>query len=78
MLMALDLPLPKTLLSHAHWTMDRQKMSKSLGNVADPFEAISKYTADGVRYYMMRNGGIVDDAGQPLVNSHRPRPNTDA
>lgn len=40
-LLALDLPPPKTLLTHAHWTKDRQKMSKSRGNVADPFVSMS-------------------------------------
>jgi hypothetical protein len=36
---AADLPLPKHILTHGHWTMDRFKMSKSRGNVANPFEA---------------------------------------
>ncbi|QRV80422.1 methionyl-tRNA synthetase [Ceratobasidium sp. AG-Ba] len=39
-LLALDLPPPKTLLTHGHWTKDRQKMSKSRGNVADPLVAM--------------------------------------
>ncbi|KAJ1302733.1 hypothetical protein OPQ81_003046 [Rhizoctonia solani] len=45
-LLALDLPPPKTLLTHGHWTKDRQKMSKSRGNVADPFLAMG-YNQDG-------------------------------
>ncbi|KAF8688652.1 Class-I aminoacyl-tRNA synthetase, partial [Rhizoctonia solani] len=45
-LLALDLPPPKTLLTHGHWTKDRQKMSKSRGNVADPFLAMG-YNEDG-------------------------------
>jgi methionyl-tRNA synthetase len=45
-LLALDLPPPKTLLTHGHWTKDRQKMSKSRGNVADPFVAMG-YNTDG-------------------------------
>ncbi|KAG8983454.1 methionyl-tRNA synthetase [Tulasnella sp. JGI-2019a] len=61
-LMALDLPPPKNLLAHAHWTMDRQKMSKSRGNVADPFEAMRMYGVDPVRYYLMRNAAITDDS----------------
>ncbi|KDQ07725.1 hypothetical protein BOTBODRAFT_166781 [Botryobasidium botryosum FD-172 SS1] len=60
-LLALDYELPKTILAHAHWTMDRSKMSKSLGNVADPFQSIEHYGVDGVRYYLMRAGGSFTD-----------------
>ncbi|CAE6416600.1 unnamed protein product [Rhizoctonia solani] len=45
-LLALDLPPPGTLLTHGHWTKDRQKMSKSRGNVADPFLAMG-FNQDG-------------------------------
>jgi methionyl-tRNA synthetase len=61
-LMALDLPLPKQFLSHAHWTMNAEKMSKSLGNVVNPFFAMDRFGVDVIRYYMIRDGGIVDDA----------------
>ncbi|KAJ1965629.1 methionyl-tRNA synthetase [Dipsacomyces acuminosporus] len=61
LLMAADLPLPKRILAHAHWTMGSQKMSKSKGNVADPFEAIEQFGLDPFRYYMIRNGGIAND-----------------
>ncbi|KAG1156522.1 hypothetical protein G6F37_007529 [Rhizopus arrhizus] len=61
-LMAAGLPLPKQLLVHAHWTMQKQKMSKSKGNVADPFQVLKRYGIDPVRYYLVRNGGIVDDS----------------
>ncbi len=61
-LMALDLPLPKQFLSHAHWTMNQAKMSKSLGNVVNPFFAMERFGVDTIRYYMVRDGGIIDDA----------------
>ncbi|KAJ1663637.1 methionyl-tRNA synthetase [Coemansia sp. RSA 1813] len=61
LLMAADLPLPKRILAHAHWTMGAQKMSKSKGNVVDPFEAIATYGLDPIRYFIIRNGGISDD-----------------
>lgn len=61
-LMALDLPLPKTFLTHAHWTMNRAKMSKSSGNGVNPFAAIHRYGLDAIRYFMVHDGGIVDDA----------------
>ena len=62
MLMALDLPLPKTVLAHAHWTMDQLKMSKSRGNVVNPFEAMQRYTRDGIRCFLMYRGGLDYDS----------------
>jgi hypothetical protein len=68
MLLAADLPLPKTVLAHAHWTMGKSKMSKSRGNVANPFEAIQKWGVDGIRFYLMRNGGgLGEDAGESRI-----------
>lgn len=60
--MALDLPLPKAILTHAHWTLGKEKMSKSTGNVVNPFFAIDRFGADVMRYYLAREGGIKDDA----------------
>jgi tRNA synthetases class I (M) len=71
-LMALNLPLPRGILCHAHWTMNRQKMSKSVGNVVSPFEVMEKYDIDTVRWYLARNGGnFVDDVGTVPVRRHR-------
>lgn len=53
-LMAADLPLPKRVFAHGWWTSEGQKISKSLGNVIDPFELIDTYTLDAVRYFLMR------------------------
>ncbi|KAJ2357013.1 methionyl-tRNA synthetase [Coemansia erecta] len=61
LLMAAGLPLPRRILAHAHWTMGSQKMSKSKGNVVDPFTAIERFGLDAMRYFMVRNGGIADD-----------------
>lgn len=64
MLIALDLPLPRQLLAHAHWTVNQTKMSKSIGNVADPLAAIDDYGLDSVRYYLAKIGGrFRDDVG---------------
>ncbi|XP_072914341.1 methionine--tRNA ligase, mitochondrial [Hemitrygon akajei] len=55
-LMAAGLPLPKQIYVHSHWTVNGQKMSKSLGNVVDPTERFSVYTVDGFRYFLLRQG----------------------
>lgn len=61
-LMALDLPLPKRVLTHAHWTLGKQKMAKSTGNVVNPFFALDRFGTDTMRYYMIHDGGIDNDA----------------
>ncbi len=54
MLMALDLPLPKNIFAHGWWTVEGKKMSKSLGNVVNPWEIIDKYGVDAFRYFLFR------------------------
>lgn len=61
LLMALELPLPKKLVCHGHWTMSNRKMSKSLGNVVNPFFAIQRWDIDPLRYFLMKNGSLKDD-----------------
>ncbi|KAL8850056.1 MAG: hypothetical protein Q9221_004982 [Calogaya cf. arnoldii] len=61
-LLALDLPLPKQILTHAHWTLAREKMSKSRGNVVNPFYALERFGSDTMRYYLVHSGGIQDDS----------------
>ncbi|MCR4264420.1 MAG: methionine--tRNA ligase [Candidatus Roizmanbacteria bacterium] len=53
-LISAKLPLPKELFVHGYITVDGQKMSKSIGNVVDPFEMIEKYGVDALRYYLLR------------------------
>jgi methionyl-tRNA synthetase len=62
MLMALDLPLHKKILAHAHWTLGRQKMAKSTGNVVSPFFALERFGVDVMRWYLVHEGGIAQDA----------------
>ncbi|TNE66894.1 MAG: methionine--tRNA ligase [Alphaproteobacteria bacterium] len=53
-LMAADLPLPRRVFAHGWWTNEGQKISKSLGNVIDPFELIESYGLDPVRFFLLR------------------------
>lgn len=53
-LMALDIPLPKQVFAHGWLLMDKDKMSKSKGNVIYPDFLINEYGLDTVRYYLMR------------------------
>jgi methionyl-tRNA synthetase len=61
LLMAADLPLPKQLYIHGYLLMDEHKMSKSLGNVIDPFQIIEKFGADALRFYLMREVSFGQD-----------------
>lgn len=54
MLLSLKLDLPKTIFVHGYITSGGQKMSKSLGNIIDPFELVRKYGTDSVRYFLLR------------------------
>ena len=53
-LMAAGLDLPKSIVAHGWWTNEGQKISKSLGNVIDPFTLVEEFGLDQVRYFLMR------------------------
>ncbi len=61
-LMALDLPLPKHLAVHGWITFNGAKMSKSLGNVVDPFVLGERYGADAIRYHILREMALGSDS----------------
>ena len=61
-LMALDLPLPKQILTHGHWTLGKKKMSKSTGNGVNPFFALERFGLDVMRWYLIHDGPTGDDA----------------
>jgi methionyl-tRNA synthetase len=54
LLMALGLELPQTLFAHGWWTVNGEKMSKSLGNVVDPNAMAAEYGTDAFRYFLLR------------------------
>ncbi len=62
MLMALELPLPKHLAVHGWITFNGQKMSKSMGNVVDPFVLGKRYGADSIRYHILREMALGADS----------------
>ena len=77
-LMALDLPLPKTILAHGWITIDQTKMSKSIGNVIAPKDVMESFnleTPDAFRYFMMvtaptgRDGNYSDLDFKERVNA---------
>ncbi|KKS96188.1 MAG: Methionine-tRNA ligase [Microgenomates group bacterium GW2011_GWC1_43_13] len=52
-LLSAKLQLPKAIFIHGYFTVNGQKMSKTLGNVIDPVNIIEKYGADALRYYLL-------------------------
>ena len=60
-LLSAKLSLPKTIFVHGYLTSAGQKMSKSLGNVIDPFQLVKKYGTDPVRYFLLREIPSTED-----------------
>jgi len=61
LLMAAGLAVPEHLFVHGYLLMDEHKMSKSLGNVIDPFQVMDVYGTDALRYYLMREVNFGQD-----------------
>ncbi len=53
MLMAANLPLPKTIFLHGFFTVDGEKMSKTLGNIIDPNDLVAQFGPDATRYLLL-------------------------
>ena len=62
MLLSAGLPLPRTILVHGMIISDGKKMSKSLGNVIDPNEMVSRYGSDATRYLLLRHVNPFEDS----------------
>ncbi len=61
LLMAAELELPRRLFVHGFLLMDGEKMSKSLGNVLDPFEVMERFGTDALRHYCFREVSFGQD-----------------
>jgi methionyl-tRNA synthetase len=60
-LWALGLPAPELVFAHGWLTLEGEKMSKSRGNVIDPFEIVQRFGADTLRYFLMREAPFGSD-----------------
>lgn len=70
-LMSAGLPLPKSIFAHGWWTIEGQKMSKSLGNAIDPNSLCDQYGVDPFRYFLMREAAFGVDGDfshQAIIN----------
>jgi methionyl-tRNA synthetase len=73
MLLSAGLPLPKKVIVHGFLTVEGKKMSKSTGNVISPLELAKKYSADSIRYSLMRTTPFGDDGDfseNALIDRH--------
>lgn len=62
LLMAIGEEVPKKVFAHGFFTVDGQKMSKTLGNVVDPIALVEEYGTDVVRYFFLRDFSFGNDA----------------
>jgi methionyl-tRNA synthetase len=61
MLLAAGIEVPRSIFIHGYLLMDEHKMSKSLGNVIDPFEVMDRFGTDTLRYYLFREVNFGQD-----------------
>lgn len=61
MLLSAKLPLFSKIFVHGYLTIGGEKISKSLGNIIDPFEVVKKYGTDAIRYFLLREGSPFED-----------------
>ncbi len=60
-LKALGLKLPKKIVAHGWWLINQEKMSKSKGNIVDPFVFCEKYSSETLRFFMLREVPLGQD-----------------
>jgi methionyl-tRNA synthetase len=70
-LMAANLPIPKQVFAHGWWTIEGEKMSKSLGNVIAPADLVGEFGLDQTRWFLMREVPFGNDGNfsrQGMIN----------
>jgi methionyl-tRNA synthetase len=74
-LMAADIACPTRVFAHGWWTIEGEKMSKSLGNAVSPQELVTQYGLDQTRYFLMRevpfgnDGNFARERMASVINS---------
>ncbi|MFA5134387.1 MAG: methionine--tRNA ligase [Patescibacteria group bacterium] len=53
MLLAADIEVPRVIYAHGFFSLDKRKMSKTLGNVIDPHELVQEFGVDATRYLLL-------------------------
>jgi len=53
-LLAAEIELPERIFAHGWWTVEKEKMSKSKGNVVDPYKMVDEFGVDTFRYFLLR------------------------
>ncbi|MBU2101663.1 methionine--tRNA ligase [Patescibacteria group bacterium] len=76
MLLSAGLPLPKSIFVHGFITSEGEKMSKTIGNVIDPFEVVEEFGSDAFRYYLLREIPS-DEDGDFSIDKFKERYNAD-
>ncbi len=73
MLMSAKLPLPRRVFAHGYFTVNGEKMSKTVGNAIDPLALVKEYDLDTLRYYLLRDipfGGDGDFSTERLADRY--------
>lgn len=68
-LMAANLAPPKRVFAHGWWTIEGQKMSKSIGNVISPYDLVDRYGVDQARYFLLREVPFGNDGDFSHTNA---------
>lgn len=72
-LLGAGLNLPRTVAVHSHWTIEGTKMSKSTGNVVDPFNTMANYGRDCARLFLLHDGHLDHDtpfSNERMIERH--------
>ena len=70
MLMGMERPLPQSIFAHGWWTVEGEKMSKSRGNVVDPYAMVKEFGTDAFRYFLLREVPFGQDGDFSLQALH--------